>query len=61
MSSLSKAAIIGVPGEGKEGQATNGALPGSSWADEGKREQVGEWDVVYRFAQVGVREPVLDW
>ncbi|GAA5869696.1 hypothetical protein JCM8547_005108 [Rhodosporidiobolus lusitaniae] len=61
VSSLSKAAIIGVPSEGKEAQEAFGALPGVRWADEGRRDGLGEWDVVYRFAQVGVKEPVLDW
>jgi hypothetical protein len=61
VSSLSKAAIIGVPGEGEDGQEANGRLPGSTWADEGRREGMGEWDIVYRFAQVGVKQPVLDW
>lgn len=41
-----------------------------SWADdingveksfEPSAATVPSWDVVYRFAQVGVREPVLDW
>ncbi|BGP24508.1 methylitaconate delta-isomerase [Rhodotorula toruloides] len=60
VSSLSKAAIVSVPGEAKEEQAIHGALPGASWADDGERN--GQtWDIVYRFAQVGVKEPVLDW
>ncbi|GAA6042290.1 hypothetical protein JCM8097_000617 [Rhodosporidiobolus ruineniae] len=61
VSSLSKAAIFGLPGEGKEAQEVFGALPGVSWADEGSRSGMGEWDLVYRFAQVGVKDPVLDW
>lgn len=38
-----------------------GKLPGVEWADEGTRAGLGEWDIVYRFAQVGVRDDVLDW
>lgn len=60
MSSLSKTAIIGAPGEGKEAQEVYGALPGVSWADRGDLEGV-RYDVVYRFAQVGVRDTGLDW
>ncbi|BGP31927.1 hypothetical protein JCM10296v2_003706 [Rhodotorula toruloides] len=60
VSSLSKTAIVSVPGEAREQQAIHGALPGVSWADDGERN--GQtWDVVYRFAQVGVKEPLLDW
>ncbi|GAA6002413.1 hypothetical protein JCM10207_001107 [Rhodosporidiobolus poonsookiae] len=61
VSSLSKAAIVGVPGEGKELQELYGALPGVSWADDGERAGVGSWDVNYRFAQVGVRDLTIDW
>ncbi|GAA5824209.1 hypothetical protein JCM11251_001568 [Rhodosporidiobolus azoricus] len=61
VSSLSKAAILGIPGEGKEEQQVFGELSGVKWADDGQRSGVGEWDLVYRFCQVGVREPVLDW
>lgn len=60
VSSLSKCAIIGVPGEGKEAQEVYGALPGVSWADKGELEGQA-YDVVYRFAQVGVRNSGLDW
>ncbi|BGO93994.1 hypothetical protein NBRC10512_003626 [Rhodotorula toruloides] len=60
VSSLSKAAIVSVPGEGRAEQAIHGALPGVSWADDGERNG-RTWDIVYRFAQVGVKEPVLDW
>lgn len=60
VSSLSKAAIIGLPGEAAEVQKEFGALPGVEWADDGMRDGQA-WDVVYRFAQVGVREPILDW
>ncbi|GAA5916682.1 hypothetical protein JCM6882_002265 [Rhodosporidiobolus microsporus] len=59
VSSLSKAAILSLPGEGAEVLA--GEWPGVRWADEGKKAGVGEWDIIYRFAQVGVKEPVLDW
>ncbi|GAA5977652.1 hypothetical protein JCM11641_006890 [Rhodosporidiobolus odoratus] len=61
VSSLSKAAIVSVPGEGKDLQDACGKLPGVSWADDGERDGVGKWDLVYRFAQVGVKKPELDW
>ena len=61
VSSLSKVAVVGVPGEGLEAQGAQGRLPGVSWADDGRRDGVGEWDIVYRFGQVSVREPVIDW
>ena len=60
VSSLSKACVLGLPGEGLEDQQKWGALPGPTWTDEGRKGDL-EWDVVYRFAQVGVREAVLDW
>ena len=60
VSSLSKVAIVGVPGEALDEQKQSGTLPGVAWADDGVRNGQ-EWDLVYRFAQVGVREPVLDW
>lgn len=60
VSSLSKVAIVGVPGEALDEQKQFGTLPGVSWADDGARNGQ-EWDLVYRFAQVGVKEPVLDW
>ncbi|GAA5846024.1 hypothetical protein JCM9279_004760 [Rhodotorula babjevae] len=60
VSSLSKAAIVSVPGEARAEQDRLGSLPGVSWADDGVRN--GQpWDVVYRFAQVGVRTRDLDW
>ncbi|SCV71213.1 BQ2448_2801 [Microbotryum intermedium] len=61
VSSLSKACILGLPGEGLEEQNVMSRLPGPAWADDGDRKGLGQWDVVYRFAQVGVREAVLDW
>ncbi|KDE06613.1 hypothetical protein MVLG_03109 [Microbotryum lychnidis-dioicae p1A1 Lamole] len=61
VSSLSKACVLGLPGEGLEDQNAQGRLPGPTWADDGHRKGMGQWDVVYRFAQVGVREAVLDW
>lgn len=57
VSSLSKACIVGTPGEGLEDQLRVGRLPGASWADE----DPSDIDCVYRFAQVGVREASLDW
>lgn len=60
VSSLSKAAIVSVPGEGRADQDRLGPLPGVGWADDGERN--GQtWDLVYRFAQVGVKTPTLDW
>jgi len=58
VSSLSKVCTVGLPGEGAEEQRRMGRLPGVEWADDGER---GEWDVVYRFCQVGVRDSTLDW
>ncbi|KAM0746909.1 DUF453-domain-containing protein [Meredithblackwellia eburnea MCA 4105] len=53
VSSLSKAAIVGRPGEGLP---TKDAFKGVSWADEAP-----DIDCVYRFAQVGVRDTDMDW
>lgn len=61
VSSLSKCAVIGLPGEGAQEMKELGRLPGVDWADDGKREGFGEWDVVYRFCQVGVKSDALDW
>ncbi|GAA6002233.1 uncharacterized protein JCM10292_000820 [Rhodotorula paludigena] len=60
VSSLSKAAIVSVPGEAVTEQKAAGALPGVSWADDGERNGQ-KWDIVYRFAQVGVKKAELDW
>ncbi|KAK4698625.1 hypothetical protein P7C70_g7648, partial [Phenoliferia sp. Uapishka_3] len=56
VSSLSKACIIGPPGEGVSDQALSGLLPGPSWADESKHT-----DIIYRFCQVGIRDQTMDW
>lgn len=61
VSSLSKVCIVGVPGEGKEAQEVFGKLPGCEWADAGKHGGVGEWDIVYRIGQVGIRDSGIDW
>lgn len=61
VSSLSKAMIIGTPGEGLEDQRVHGNMPGPDWADDGRRPGLGSWDIVYRFVQVGVRDTTLDW
>lgn len=63
MSSLSKACIIGCVGDGVKERAINnlGPLPGVSWADDGSRDGVGEWEIIYRFAQVGIADSTLDW
>ena len=61
VSSLSKAMIVGSPGEAAEEQRLHGSLPGPSWAEDGCRSGLGSWDIVYRFCQVGVRDSTLDW
>lgn len=63
VSSLSKACIIGCVGDGVKERAINnlGPLPGVSWADDGSRDGVGEWEIIYRFAQVGIADSTLDW
>ncbi|GAA99655.1 uncharacterized protein L969DRAFT_47360 [Mixia osmundae IAM 14324] len=58
-SSVSKTVVISQPGEGLDQQRAHGRLPGPDWADDADRTNA--YDVVYRFAQVGVREPKLDW
>lgn len=71
LSSLSKIAVLSTPGEGKlMSSASSSQSPvlhpfadGVSWADDvsaASNEDNG-WDVVYRFAQVGVRDHVVDW
>ncbi|GAA5944928.1 uncharacterized protein JCM15063_001994 [Sporobolomyces koalae] len=61
VSSLSKVAIVGQPGEGLEDQANFGRLPGVQWADDGQRNGQA-WDLVYRFGQVPVRtDDAIDW
>ncbi|GAA6050184.1 hypothetical protein JCM3770_000443 [Rhodotorula araucariae] len=60
VSSLSKVAIVSVPGEAHAEQDRFGPLPGVSWADDGERNGQ-RWDIVYRFAQVGVKKAELDW
>ncbi|KAK4051214.1 hypothetical protein OIV83_003036 [Microbotryomycetes sp. JL201] len=52
VSSLSKAMIIGLPGEGRKEQRAFGDLPGPAWADEGSRDGV-PYDLVYRSATCG--------
>lgn len=61
VSSLSKVAVVGLPGEAQSEQRVLGRLPGAAWADLGRKDGLGEWDIVYRFAQVGVKDPGLDW
>ncbi|KAK4056899.1 hypothetical protein OIO90_002149 [Microbotryomycetes sp. JL221] len=60
VSSLSKAMIVGTPGEGK-GLLGYNSLPGPSWSDDGSKVGFGQWDIVYRFAQVGVKHDTIDW
>lgn len=59
VSSLSKCCLIGAAGEGREGKFFN-ELGGVSWADEGSKDGKS-WDIVYRFAQVPIRDSRLDW
>jgi len=66
-------AVIGRPREprqsltlrkSRDGDASEFTWPdGVSWADDVERaiDSKNGWDVVYRFAQIGVREPVVDW
>lgn len=73
ISSLSKVAVVGMPGEPRwamapskfsDRNANQFAWPdGVSWADDVERAMGHEdgWDVVYRFAQIGVKEPLVDW
>lgn len=64
ISSLSKAAVVGKPGEGHSiVQATGEPFPGVEWADDVERAQDEKdgWDVVYRFGQVPVNDTNVDW
>ncbi|CAE6411486.1 unnamed protein product [Rhizoctonia solani] len=63
ISSLSKAAILHAPGAQHPPPESPNAFPGVPWANDitKAREHKSGWDVVYRFVQVGVREPELDW
>ncbi|KAG9104264.1 hypothetical protein FRC06_004013 [Ceratobasidium sp. 370] len=63
ISSLSKAAILHAPGADHPAAHSPNAFPGVAWANDLEKAQDGKkgWDVVYRFCQVGVREPELDW
>ncbi|KAF8760391.1 PrpF protein [Rhizoctonia solani] len=63
ISSLSKVAILHAPGAQHPSSDSPNAFPGVPWANDiaKARESKSGWDVVYRFVQVGVREPELDW
>ncbi|CAE6506464.1 unnamed protein product [Rhizoctonia solani] len=63
ISSLSKVAILHVPGAQHPTPDSPNAFPGVPWANDiaKARDSKSGWDVVYRFVQVGVREPELDW
>ncbi|KAG8754915.1 hypothetical protein FRC12_011062 [Ceratobasidium sp. 428] len=63
ISSLSKAAILHAPGVDHPPADSPNAFPGVPWANDlaKARDEKNGWDVVYRFCQVGVREPELDW
>ncbi|KAF8326123.1 PrpF protein [Cantharellus anzutake] len=66
ISSLSKAVVLSTPGEAvsEMSRGPEYSFPdGVDWVDDVSRassERSG-WDVVYRFAQVGVRDFVVDW
>jgi len=62
ISSQSKVAMVSRPGD-VVSSSSGYEFPGVQWADDiekARRKDVG-WDVVYRFAQVGVRDSVVDW
>lgn len=66
ISSLSKVAVLSVPGEAVAETSRSpdySFSDGFKWADDVTRASMekGGWDVVYRFAQVGVRDDVVDW
>ncbi|CAE7193375.1 unnamed protein product, partial [Rhizoctonia solani] len=63
ISSLSKAVILHAPGANHPPPDSPNAFPGVPWANDiaKARDSKSGWDVVYRFVQVGVREPELDW
>ena len=66
ISSLSKVVVLSVPGEAvaETSRSPDHSFPdGVSWGDDVKRasREKDGWDVVYRFAQVGVRDGVVDW
>lgn len=56
---MSKVALVSRP----DFRKTNTYFPGKPWADLAShaKKDAGGWDVVYRFAQVGVRDSVVDW
>ncbi|KDQ11006.1 hypothetical protein BOTBODRAFT_163318 [Botryobasidium botryosum FD-172 SS1] len=62
ISSLSKIAVVSRPGDIMP-RSPEYEFPGVQWADDIEKAQRKEdgWDVVYRFAQVGVRDSVVDW
>ncbi|KAB5596296.1 PrpF domain-containing protein [Ceratobasidium theobromae] len=63
ISSLSKVVILHAPGAQHPAPDAANAFPGVPWANDivKARDAKSGWDVVYRFCQVGVREPELDW
>ena len=74
ISSLSKVVVLSIPGETlprgpEEGFPQNTGTTfhpfpdGIAWADdvEAASKEDSGWDVVYRFAQVGVRDRTVDW
>ncbi|KAG9126034.1 hypothetical protein FRC07_005152 [Ceratobasidium sp. 392] len=63
ISSLSKAAVLHAPSPDHPAADSPNAFPGASWANDlaKAQDEKNGWDIVYRFCQVGVREPELDW
>lgn len=64
LSSLSKVVVLSTPGEAAHTIAKSGFgfEDGISWADDVPRSKgPAGWDVVYRFAQVGVTNTNVDW
>ena len=64
-SSLSKCCIVSRPGEGRDAVGGWEGM-GVPWTDavkdgKGFKEGIGEWDIVWRFGQVGVRNNDIDW
>lgn len=67
LSSLSKVVVLSKPGDARDliAKPGFGFEDGIAWADDtdrntGAKEGEG-WDVVYRFAQVGVTDTGVDW
>lgn len=68
LSSLSKVVVLSTPGEAAHitSKPGFGFEDGVNWADDvhrskGNGSEDSGWDVVYRFAQVGVTNQDVDW